>query len=73
MQITNSTSATARPCAVSAASDRISQQTGQTSRHGYPERETGVGYGRSSGYAVRDGYKGRTYVSSVSPSLFRFV
>lgn len=41
--------------------------------HGYPERQPGIGYGRSSGYVSRDAYKaaGR-YSQSAGPSLFRF-
>ncbi|WP_222566051.1 hypothetical protein [Novilysobacter antarcticus] len=41
--------------------------------HEHPEREPGIGYGRSSGYVSRHGYQGAgRYSKSASPSLFRF-
>ena len=46
---------------------------GSAEHHGYPERQPGIGYGRSSGYVSRDAYRaaGR-YSQSAGPSLFRF-
>ena len=41
--------------------------------HEHPERDPGIGYGRSSGYGSRHGYQGAgRYAKSASPSLFRF-
>lgn len=45
----------------------------QAHRHGYQERETGTGYGRSSGYANSDAYSGsKRYLNNTAQSLFRF-
>ncbi len=72
MYRTHSTVAAARSTTAVALGERSTQHAGQPARHPYAERDTGVGYGRSSGYAARDGYKGRAYVRMATPALFRF-
>lgn len=68
----HSTVAAAPSTTAVAVGERSTQHAGQPAHHAYAERDTGVGYGRSSGYAARDGYKGRAYVRMAAPTLFRF-
>ena len=52
---------------------RVDGTCARTPRRLYQERETGTGYGRSSGYANSDAYSGsKRYLDNTPQSLFRF-
>lgn len=57
----------ARTAAKPADADRIQPPVTPHNRHLHRERDFGIGYGNSSGYASR-----RRYTSNWAPSQFRF-
>jgi hypothetical protein len=61
------TSPTARTATKPADADRTQLPVTTQSRHLHRERDFGIGYGNSSGYASR-----RRYTSSWAPSQFTF-
>jgi len=61
------TTPNARSAAKPADADRNQPGPASQNRHLHRERDFGIGYGNSSGYASR-----RRYTSSWAPSQFRF-
>ena len=61
------TSSNARTAAKPADADRTQLPVTSQIRHLHRERDFGIGYGNSSGYASR-----RRYTSNWAPSQFRF-